>query len=100
MVSLYEMTLQIQFEIDDIKTANSLLTDTGMLSMPEKPNSETHIASENGVANVLKSPLTLPLTKVNTQLCAEDVAFVGNIAKTSVVKFLFIHWLMLVMLLP
>jgi hypothetical protein len=37
------------------------------------------------------------LTNVNTQFCAEDVAFVGNLPKTSDVKFVFMHWMMFVM---
>ena len=94
------MTLHVQFEIDDINTENSLLTDAGMLSKSETRNSETRISSENGDANVLKSPLTHPLTKDNTQFCTVDVGFVGNVAKTSAVKFVFMHWLMFVMPSP
>lgn len=94
------MTLHVQFEMDDINTENSLLTDVGMLSKLEMPNSETRISSEKGCANILKSPLTLPLTKVNTQFCAVDVAFVGNRPKTSDVKLVFIHWMMFVIPSP
>ena len=88
----------VQFEIDDINTANSLLTDPGMLSKLVTPNSKERICPENGAANVFKSPFTLPLTNVNTQFCAVAVAFVGNCIRTSDVKFVFIHWIMLVML--
>ena len=87
----------MQFVIEDINTENSLLTDAGMLSKLGTPNSETRICSENGDANVFRSPLTLPLTNVNTQFCAVDVAFVGNHPKTSDVKLVFIHWMMFVM---
>lgn len=86
----------VQFGMDDINTENSLLADAGMLSKYEKPNSEARISTENGAANVFKSPLTLPLTNANTQFCAVDVEFVGNFARTSDVKFVFIHWLMFV----
>ena len=94
------MTLLVQFEIDDINAENSLLTDAGMLSKLGMPNSEERICSENGAANVLKSPLTLPLTKASTQFCAVDVEFVGKVAKTSDVRFVFMHWLMFVIPSP
>lgn len=87
----------MQFVIEDINTENSLLTDAGMLSKLGTPNSEERICSENGDANVFRSPFTLPLTNVNTQFCAVDVAFVGNLPKTSDVKFVFMHWMMCVM---
>ena len=94
------MTLHVQFEMEDINAENLLLTDAGILSKLEKPNSEMRISSEKGDANVLRSPFTPPLTNANTQFCTDNVEFVGNVAKASDVKFVFMHWLMFVMPSP
>lgn len=94
------MTLLVQFKIDDINAENSLLTKAGTLSKLETPNSIERICSENGAANVFKSPFTLPLTNVNTQFCAVAVAFVGNCIRTSEVKFVFKHCIMFVIPSP
>ena len=97
VISVYTITLLVQFETDDINTENSLLAETGIVSNLEMPNSKARISSENGDANVFRSPVTLPVTKANTQFCTVDVVFVGNHLRTSDVKFVFMHWVMFVM---
>ena len=100
VTSVYEITLLVQFETDDINAENSLLTEAGILSNLETPNSNVRISSENGDANVFRSPVTLPLTKANTQFCIVDVAFVGKLSKTSDVRFVLMHWLIFVISSP
>ena len=43
VISVYEITLLVQFVMDDINIENSLLTDAGMLSKLERPNSKARI---------------------------------------------------------
>lgn len=45
VISAYEITLLVQFEIEDINAANSSLVEAGMLSRSETPNSETRVSS-------------------------------------------------------